>query len=106
MRERYFVGRVWDDALIFQIVKGEGTVEPRGKHRFPVFQTLRDPTDRDLIFPTNTYADHIHRFPQFDVHYRIKVRYYDYKRFAGKLTITEVDESASHSGLSVPIRTK
>jgi len=92
MRERFFVGRVWADSHSFQIVKVKGIVEPRGKQRFPVFQTVREPTGDDLCFPTSTYADDILRFPQFDVHYRIKVRYYDYKRFAGKLTITEVNE--------------
>jgi hypothetical protein len=92
MRERFFVGRVWADARSFQIVKVKGTVEPSGKQRFPVFETLREPTGIDLRFPTSTHADDILSFPEFDVHYRITVSYYDYKRFAGKLTITEVNE--------------
>jgi hypothetical protein len=92
MRERFFVGRVWADSHNFQIVKVRGIVEPAGKQRFPVFQTFRGPGE-ELPFPTSTYADDILRFPQFDVHYRITVKYYDYQRFAGKLTITEVDQS-------------
>lgn len=92
MRERFFVGRVWADARSFQIVRVKGIVEPRGKQRFPVFQTLRESTGSDLSFPSSTYADDILHFPRFDVHYRIKVRYYDYKRFAAKLTISEVNE--------------
>lgn len=92
MHERFFVGRVWADARNFQIVKVKGIVEPSGKQRFPVFETLREPTGIDLRFPTSTHADDILRFREFDVHYRITVRYYDYKRFAGKVTITEVDE--------------
>ena len=50
MRERFFVGRVWADAHSFQIVKVEGIVEPRGKQRFPVFQTVRESTGGDLCF--------------------------------------------------------
>lgn len=107
MRERFFVGRVWADAHSFQIVKVRGIVEPRGKQRFPVFETIREPSDVDLRFPTSTYADDILHFPEFDVHYRITVRYYDYKRFAGKLTITEVNEplTNSHSREATPLET-
>jgi hypothetical protein len=97
MRERFFVGRVWADVHNFQIVKVKGIVEPCGKQRFPVFETIREPTGLDLRFPTSTYADDILHFPEFDVHYRITVRYYDYKRFAGKLTITEVNEPLANS---------
>lgn len=97
MRERFFVGRVWADSQSFQIVKVKGIVEPKGKQRFPVFQTVRESIGGDLWFPTITYADDILRFPKIDVHYRIKVRYYDYRRFAGKLTITEVNEPSADS---------
>lgn len=97
MRERFFVGRVWADAHNFQIVKIKGIVEPRGKQRFPVFETLRETAGLDLGFPTSTYADDILHFPKFDVHYRITVRYYDYKRFAGRLTITEVNDPLADS---------
>jgi len=105
MRERYFVGRVWADAHNFQIVKVKGIVEPRGKQRFPVFETLREPAALDLRFPTSTYADDILHFPKFDVHYRITVRYYDYRRFASKLTIIEVGEplTNSHSREAAPL---
>ena len=92
MKERFFVGRVWVDANSFQIVRVRGKVEPQGKQRFPVFETRREPVGASLVFPTRTEADDTLRFPNRDVHYRIRVRYYDYKRFAGKLTITEIDE--------------
>jgi hypothetical protein len=107
MRERFFVGRVWADSHSFQIVKVRGIVEPGGKQRFPVFQTLREPSGGDLNFPISTYADDILRFPQFDVHYRIRVRYYDYKRFAGRVTITEIDEppAVSPSSGAIPAGT-
>ena len=91
MRERYFVGRIWLDANALQIVKVRGRVEPQGKQRFPVFETHREAAVEQLYFPTLTEADDILRFPEYDVHYRVKVRYYDYKRFAGKLTIIEIE---------------
>lgn len=104
MRERFFVGRVWADARTFQIVKVKGTVEPSGKQRFPVFETVRESTGGEFWFPTSTYADDILHFPQYDVRYRIRVSYYDYKRFAGKLTITEINEPTadSHSEAATP----
>lgn len=91
MRERFFVGRIWIDAKTFQIVKVQGKVEPQGKQRFPTFQTWRETAQGDLLFPTRTHANDILRFPQFDVHYRVQVKYYDYKLFAGKVTIKDVD---------------
>ena len=95
MRERFFVGRVWIDPTNFQVVKVSGIVEPHGKQRFPHFETWREPTTGTLNFPTRTEADDVLRFPDRNVHYRIKVRYYDYKRFASKLTITEIDGPAN-----------
>lgn len=92
MKERFFVGRVWIDPASFQIVKIRGVVEPQGKQRFPLFQTWREPVTGAFAFPTRTEADDILRFPEGDVHYRINVRYYDYKLFASKVTITEVDD--------------
>ena len=97
MRERFFVGRIWIDAKTFQIVKVQGKVEPQGKQRFPTFQTWRETPQSDLLFPTRTHADDILRFPQFDVHYRVQVKYYDYKLFAGKVTIKDVDPDAEIS---------
>jgi len=92
MRNRFFVGRVWLDPRSFQIVKIKGVVEPQGKQRFPVFETWREPQNNNLDFPCRTEADDVLHFRENDVHYRIKVRYYDYKLFASKVTITDVDE--------------
>jgi hypothetical protein len=92
MRERFFVGRVWIDANTFQLIKVQGKVEPQGKQRFPLFQTWREIASGDLLLPSRTFADDVLRFPHVDVHYRVKVKYYDYKLFASKLTITEIDE--------------
>ncbi len=66
MSERFFVGRVWVDPTTFQIVKA-------------------------LAFPTRTEADEVLHFQGRDVHYRIKVRYYEYKLFGSKVSVTEVD---------------
>lgn len=108
MRERYFVGRVWVDPVSFQLVKIKGLVEPQGKQRFPVFETWREPVKGPLAFPTRTEADDILHFRDRDVHYRIKVRYYDYQLFASKVSVTEVDDAppkiseASPSSLPLP----
>ena len=94
MRERFFVGRVWVDPVSFQIVKIRGVVEPQGKQRFPMFETWREAITGAFAFPTRTEADDVLHFPETDVHYRIKVNYHDYKLFASKLTITDVDDKA------------
>jgi len=94
MKERFFVGRVWVDPNTFQIVKIKGIVEPQGKQRFPMFITWREPIKDALAFPTRTEADDVLHFQARDVHYRIKVRYYDYKMFASKVSVKEVDDDA------------
>jgi hypothetical protein len=93
MRERFFVGRIWIDPETFQIVKVHGRVEPQGKQRFPTFQTVRELKVEQLNFPSLTEADDILQFPQYDVHYRVRVRCYDYKRFASKVILTEIDSA-------------
>ncbi len=97
MKDRFFVGRIWIDAQTFQIIKVRGKVEPQGKQRFPTFETWRETPQGELIFPTRTHADDILRFPQFDVHYRVQAKYYDYKLFASKVTIKDVDGDAEVS---------
>jgi hypothetical protein len=92
MSNRYFVGQVWIDADNFQILKVKGVVEPRGKQRFPIFETWREQLGPKLYLPTRTTADDVLHFPTRDVNYRIRVRYYDYKLFASKLKFTALDE--------------
>ena len=92
MSERFFCGHIWVDAQTFQIIKIKGRVEPEGKQRFPVFETWRSTVTTELLFPTSTEADDILRFSNRDVNYRIRVRYYDYKRFAATVKVIEVDE--------------
>jgi len=92
MSERFFVGRVWVDPTSFQIVKIRGIVEPQGKQRFPVFETWREAINGALAFPVRTEADDVLHFLDRDVHYRIRVRYYDYKVFGSKVTVKEIDD--------------
>ena len=96
MSERFFVGRVWIDPTNLQIVKVRGVVEPHGKQRFPLFETLRERTSAPFLCPTRTEADDILHFPNQTVHYRIKVRYYDYKRFASKVNVSELGQPATN----------
>jgi hypothetical protein len=91
MSERFFVGRVWVDPTTYQIVKIKGIVEPQGKQRFPIFETWREPIKDTPAFPTRTEADDVLHFGARDVHYRIRVRYHEYKLFGSKVSITEVD---------------
>ncbi len=91
MKERYFIGRIWIDPTLFQITKIKGVVEPHGKQRFAKFETWRERINSSFLFPSRTEADDTLQFPKQTVHYRIKVRYYDYQHFASKVTITELD---------------
>src|SRR6266704_3219360 len=102
MSERYFVGRVWIDPVSFQVVRVKGTVEPQGKQRFPLFETWRQPLNGAPAFPVRTEADAVLHFLGRDVHYRIKVRYYDYKVFGSKLTIKDIDQPVSDETESSP----
>jgi len=97
MSERFFRGTVWIDTANFQTVKVRGIVEPQGKQRFPTFETWREPVTSTLNFPTRTEADDVLHFPNRDVNYRIRVRYYDYKLFASTVRVTE-SEPARGSG--------
>jgi hypothetical protein len=91
MKERFFRGSVWIDAETFQVVKVKGKVEPQGRQRFPTFETWRESTNAKFAFPSHTEADDVLRFPNRDVNYRIRVRYYDYKLFASQVTVKEID---------------
>jgi hypothetical protein len=94
MRERYFVGRVWIDPRTFETAKVQGRTEPQGKQRFPVFETWRGQMGGPALFPARTHADDILHFPQRDIHYRVTVKYSNYKRFRSTVTITEDDQAA------------
>ena len=106
MKERFFIGRVWVDPTTFQIDKIKGIVEPQGKQRFPVFVTWREPIKDSLAFPTRTEADDVLHFQERDVHYRIKVRYYDYKVFASKVSVKEIDDAQPTLNVTTPTTRK
>ena len=106
MKERFFIGRVWVDPTTSQIVKIKGIVEPQGKQRFPMFVTWREPIKNSLPFPTRTEADDVLHFQARDVHYRIKVRYYDYQVFASKVSVKEVDDAQPTLDTTTPTTNK
>jgi hypothetical protein len=91
--ERFFQGRVWVDQQDLQIVKVRGKGVPEGDQRFPVFETYRQQIDGRYWFPTYTYADDVLNFPKGQsVHFRMLVRYSDFRRFRSKVKITEANE--------------
>ncbi|MDX6384209.1 MAG: hypothetical protein QOK48_1782 [Blastocatellia bacterium] len=92
MRSRFFVGRFWIDNRSFQPVYVEGITEPHGKQRFSHFSTERQVQIENLLFPSATKADDVLRFPHKDVHYRISVKYSDFKRFASRVQIVEIED--------------
>jgi hypothetical protein len=95
MRARYFIGTVWLDGVTLQPVKLRGITEPHGKQRFATFETTRGIELENLFFPSSTFADDVLRFPHQSVHYRITVRYYDFRRFASRVNIIELDDPVS-----------
>jgi hypothetical protein len=95
MSERFFRGAIWIDTANFQTVKVRGIVEPQGKQRFPTFETWREPVTSTFNFPTRTEADDVLHFPNRDVNYRIRVRYYDYKLFASTVSVKELHDPVS-----------
>jgi hypothetical protein len=90
--ERYLIGRVWVEDRDYMIVKVSGQAGPESKdHQYPKFETYRENIDGKYWFPTYTYADDILEFEKNDVHMRMIVKYADYKKFGGTITI-EPDE--------------
>ncbi|HEX8144990.1 MAG TPA: hypothetical protein VF553_20650 [Pyrinomonadaceae bacterium] len=92
-KERFFQGRIWVDDQDLQIVKVRGKGVPEGKQRFPIFETYREQIDGRYWFPTYTFADQDLVFDNGQViHYRMRVRYSDYKRGRADVRIIETDE--------------
>jgi len=102
--KRYFQGRIWVDDRDLQIVKTRG--KPVGaaakygdqEQQFPTFTTYREQIDGDYWFPTYSRADEVMHFPAskrtpaLDVHFRVTVKYTDYKRFGSRTKILYGDE--------------
>lgn len=91
--ERFFQGRIWVDDRDFQIVKARGRGVPEGDQRFPIFETYREQIDGRYWFPTYVYADDVLEFENGNrVHIRMAIRFTEFQRFRGRLTIIEDDE--------------
>jgi hypothetical protein len=92
-KERFFKGRIWVDDHDLQIVKVRGKGVPEGKQRYPVFETYREQIDGRFWFPTYTYADEELTFDEGEViHFRMRVRYSEFKRGRADVRITEIDD--------------
>jgi hypothetical protein len=89
---RAFNGEVWLRPEDDRVVRVRGKALPDGEQRFPAFETRRERVDSAHFFPAYTYADDVLRFPNRRVRMRMTVRYSDYRRFAGKVTVVEEGE--------------
>jgi hypothetical protein len=91
--ERFFQGRIWVDDQDFQIVKARGKGVPEFDQRFPTFETYREQIDGKYWFPTYSYADDELTFKNGDsVHVRLRIKYTDFERLKGRLSIIEDTE--------------
>jgi len=73
-------------------MKVAGRALPELKQRYPLFETHRELVDEKHFFPVRTLADDYLVFPSRRVHVRMLITYSNYKRFAGKVNIIELDE--------------
>jgi hypothetical protein len=104
--ERFFQGRIWVDQQDLQIVKVKGKGVPEGDQRFPIFETYRQQIDGHYWFPVYTYSDEQLDFPKGEsVHFRMLVRYSDYKRFRSKVRITDVENQEEIQSQPTPTPT-
>lgn len=91
--ERYFQGRIWVEDQDYQIVKARGKGVPEFDQRFPTFETYREQIDGKYWFPTYSYADDELTFKDGNsVHVRMRIKYKDFERLKGRLTIIEDTE--------------
>jgi hypothetical protein len=87
--QRFFEGRIWVEDKDLQIVKtygkpvGYAKKGKRGEEQvFPHFETFRENVEGKYWFPTYTRSDEMLHFgPGNDVHFRMTVKYEDYKRY-------------------------
>lgn len=89
---RVFYGFVWIDEKTGKIVKLRGCALPDDKQRFPLFETQRALIDGMHLFPARTIADDYLVFPSHKVHVRMLITYTNYKKFASRVSITEVED--------------
>ena len=88
---RVFYGYVWVDARTSKIVKIGGCALPDDKQRYPLFETQRALVDGVHLFPARTIADDYLVFPSHTVHIRMLITYTNYKRFASRVRIIEIE---------------
>ncbi|HEX8118707.1 MAG TPA: hypothetical protein VF521_15635, partial [Pyrinomonadaceae bacterium] len=94
---RAFRGEVFVRASDHRVVRVRGKSLPEGEQRFPAFETRRERVDGTHFFPVYTQADDLLVFPQRRVRMRMTVRYTDYRRFLGKLSVVEEGEPGSQN---------
>jgi hypothetical protein len=94
---RAFRGEVLVRASDHRVVRVRGKSLPEGEQRFPAFETRRERVDGTHFFPTYTHADDLLVFPHTRVRMRMTVRYSDYRRFLGKVTVVEEGEPGSEN---------
>jgi hypothetical protein len=105
--ERFFQGRVWVDDQDLQIVKVRGKGVPEGDQRFPTFETYREQIDGKFWFPTYTAADDELVFKSGQVvRIRMRVRYSEYKRFAGTFKVIEEGDIVEEDQKKAPEKKK
>jgi hypothetical protein len=98
-KERFFKGRIWVDDRDLQIVKARGKSVPDIKGQvFPAFETYREQIDGRYWFPTYTSSDEELELPDGAVtHFRMQVRYTDFRRFRSDVNIVEEGEEPSQT---------
>ena len=94
--ERYLQGRIWVDDQDLQIVKVAGQSVPEvGDQKFPKFESYRENIDGRYWFPTYVFADDVLEFKNGSIHARFNVRYTNYRKFSGRIRITDEGEAAT-----------
>ncbi len=96
-KQRYFQGRVWVDSKDLQIVMTDGKAVPdiinrNNENVFPRFRTYRENIEQGFWFPTYTRADDYLHFRSGDIHIRMTVKYFNYKRYGSTVKIGTVTE--------------
>jgi hypothetical protein len=98
--ERYLVGKIFVDDRDLQIVKVAGQAVPEvDSQKFPRFESYRENIDDRYWFPTYIYADDVLEFKRGSIHLRIVVRFTNYKKFSGRITLGDEGEAATEEDL-------
>ncbi|MFY9553245.1 MAG: hypothetical protein WAV47_00855 [Blastocatellia bacterium] len=106
--ERYLEGRIWVDDQDLQIVKVKGQAVPEvGDQKFPHFESYRENIDGRYWFPTYVYADDVLEFKKASaVHLRMTVRYTNYKKFSGRIRLTDEGGAATEEEVKAAEKAK